>query len=781
MNKNYWQKCVLGGLFMLTPCLFFSCNDKLEDNDHFKVPSWLKGNAYEVLQKEGNYSIFLRGIDLTGNDGVVGGKSIVTVAAPNDEAFGKFLSEKGYGTIDEMYQANPQYVKNLIGMHLMYYAFDWDKMVNFRPEDGDAATADDKKYMAGLFYKHRTHSQDAIEDVNAVVDGAEQDIKVYHYERYLPVFSTKYFETKGISDAAADYNYFYPNTTWYGAEHSGDGFNIANAAVSDENNVITDNGYLYHVDRVIEPVNTIYDELKNNSDYSDFFNLYNSYLTYTPALDETNKTLGYTAYLRSHGNLPDIAYEWTFNGTGKVYTQTAFLESQGYSVFAPTNEAIGNFFKTFWSAEKGYANLESLDPLIKQYFVYQMFANDLYPVMPTEIKTGKVETTYGTKVNFDPASISQNRRKVCSNGFLYGMDEMTAPAIFSSVVGPAFKDVNYNCYLYTLDGSGLAASFAADNSQYVALIPSNAQFEAADPQMRLYTLSSGKQLQEYSSDAGAFVEMTKNSMLNLVNMHISDNATELKNEGLQVVSTYSPFNYWYVKDGKITNNTNFNQLLNPQYTGDPFVKFHEITNDGSAWTNGKAYSYDAPSIFKENSSETLKHTLAVCNDANYEYYLFAQLLNKAGLVSGTTIFFPADGVVISGSDKVVAFIPTNEVIRAHYTEIPGYKTLFDASGNFKPSAKLTATVKAELQSWLTNYFVSNVENQITDYPFLGSSCKGEFITKTMTTKLDIIDNGQSLAVKLVGSDTTVPVSAKYSYFPFAFTDGCIQFIDGLLK
>uniref|UniRef100_UPI00402635ED hypothetical protein n=1 Tax=Segatella copri TaxID=165179 RepID=UPI00402635ED len=141
MNKIYWQKCVLGGMFLLTPCLFFSCSDKLEDNDHYKVPSWLKGNAYEVLQKEGNYSIFLHGIDLTGNDGVVAGKSIVTVAAPDDEAFGKYLTEKGYSSIDEMYQANPQFVKNLIGMHLMYYAFDWDKMVNFRPNDGDAATA----------------------------------------------------------------------------------------------------------------------------------------------------------------------------------------------------------------------------------------------------------------------------------------------------------------------------------------------------------------------------------------------------------------------------------------------------------------------------------------------------------------------------------------------------------------------------------------------------------------------------------------------------------------
>ena len=171
MIRNYWQKCLMGGVLLLAPCLFFSCSDKLEDDDHYKVPSWLKGNAYEVLQKEGIYSIFLHGIDLTGNNGIVAGKSIVTVAAPNDAAFTEFLTEKGFSSLDEMYQSDPQYVKNLIGMHLMYYAFDWEKMVNFRPNDGDAATDDDKKQNAGLYYKHRTHSQDAIEDVSAVIDG----------------------------------------------------------------------------------------------------------------------------------------------------------------------------------------------------------------------------------------------------------------------------------------------------------------------------------------------------------------------------------------------------------------------------------------------------------------------------------------------------------------------------------------------------------------------------------------------------------------------------------
>lgn len=146
--KIYCRKLVAA---LATVLVAASCSDNLSEDDHYKVPSWLKGNAYEVLQKEGNYTTFLRGIDLTGNSGIVGGKSILTVAAPNDEAFKTFLSEKGVSSIDELYQKDPQYVKNLIGMHLMYYAYNWDKMVNFRPTDGDAATEEDKEKNAGMY------------------------------------------------------------------------------------------------------------------------------------------------------------------------------------------------------------------------------------------------------------------------------------------------------------------------------------------------------------------------------------------------------------------------------------------------------------------------------------------------------------------------------------------------------------------------------------------------------------------------------------------------------
>ena len=39
-----------------------------------------------------------------------------------------------------------------------------------------------------------------------------------------------------------------------------------------EYQIITNNGYIYNVDRVLEPLETIYDVLKKKSDYSDFLN-----------------------------------------------------------------------------------------------------------------------------------------------------------------------------------------------------------------------------------------------------------------------------------------------------------------------------------------------------------------------------------------------------------------------------------------------------------------------------------------------------------------------------
>lgn len=749
-----------------------SCADvDLASDEHYKAPDWLKGNAYEVLQKEGNYSIFLKGVDLSDYREIVAGKSILTVIAPDDDAFRSFLSGKGYSSIEDLDSRDHDYLNTLVGHHLMYYAFDWDKMVNFRPEDGDGATEEEKAVGAGYFYKHRTHSMDPIEDMvvkitaNAV---EETPLSVYHYERYLPVLSNKLFETKGI-DPTYNYTYFFPDTKWGGDSDTGKGcFNIANAMVTDKGSVVTDNGYLYHVDHVLDPLNTIYDELAKNPDFSKFLSIYNGYSKYEEASQEVLTSLGRQVFVHSHDGIPNIAWEWP-NLNWRLMKQ---LEHDGYNVFAPTNKAIEQFFANFWTEDTGYGSIDELDPLILEYFIKQSFAADNFIVFPQEIKAGNVLTSYATPITIDPDQVSY--RRLCCNGTLYGMDTMEMPAIFTSVVGPAFQDTDYQCYLYCLDRSATLLSLASKGTEFVTLMPSNDQMANTDPSIRLYSTTSGKELQQYNSEAGNFVEMGNTAMKNITEMHVAQNVSRLETSGTQVVSTNAPYNYWFVKDGKITTNALFNQQLEPTYTGDPFVAFHPIYNNGKSWDNGNSYSYDAEAIFEKAAGDGLGQRFATCQDKNFPYYMFAQLLQKAGLIANGTL----SATLASDDCRFIAFAPTNEVIAARLSEIPGCGSLKAVDGT------LTGTVsnndKPLLAKYLSQYFVNSMMNSFTDYPYLGSTCKGEFYTGG-SNMLRITDTGASLKVGFANSANTANVIPDYSYLPFAFKDGCLHFIDGLLQ
>ncbi len=747
---------------LLAVISFASCHD-IADDDHYKAPDWLKGNAWEVMESEGNHTTFLKAIELSGFKPIVNGQSILTVMAPDDQAWQSFLQAEGYSSVEDMYQKNPLQLRKTVGYHLMYYAYDWSKMVNFRPTEGDGATEEQKQVAAGLYYKHRTRSMDEMEQMRGKLNGVDTTVTVYHYERYLPVFSHLMFASKGI-DAKSNYEYFYPGSAWTGGSN---GFNVSNAGVTDNEATVTDNGYLYHVNQVIKPLETIHTTLKNNANYSDFINLYDTYASFVEADQETSTSLGKVVYVQVHNPLPNIALEWPVTN----YRSVATLERGTYTILAPSNQAISRFFQTFWGPQSGYLSLSDLDPLILQYFIMQSFAENTDPVFPEEIEKNQVMTAYGTPVNINTSEVDD--RLFCANGIVYGMNDMDAPAIFSSVVGPAFRDTTYQCFLYALDASDLVLSLASDKANFVTLVPNNLQFNQNEPQMRLNVTTQGKNLEVYSDVDGNFANVSSGQARSIVNMHTASNVSELKTSGTQVIETNTAFNYWYVRDGKITTSALFNEQLNPAYQGNPFVGFHEVSNNGEPWNNGRAYSYDYPMLFAEASGDGLTHRLAVGNDKNYEYYLFAQLLQKAGLVQNGTI--PS---IVSDDTRYIVFVPTNQAIKDNISKIPGCSALTIAD-DYTISGNVSTSNKTLLANYLRNYFVSSLMNTITSYPYPGSSCKGSFYTMGTET-MTIGEEGDGLYVGF-SPESRVGVSRKYFSLPFAFADGCMHFIDGILQ
>jgi len=755
---------------------------------YYQEPDWLKGSIYEVLQERGDYSIFLKGIELAGFKSIVNGKSILTVMAPTDSAFNAYL-EGHYGgkSIEELPRAE---LKKLIGFHILYYAFDKEKLINFRPGEGDGATKEEKLKNAGLYYKHRTKSQDGL---TLEIDTAGAEVSVYHMERFLPVFSYRMFQTKQI-DARYNYEYFFPTTAW----RDDAGFNVSNAAVT-EYSVLADNGYVYLVDRVLKPLETIYAELASNEDYSDFLELYDKYEYYQ--LDE-NLTLEYgdgtDLYQHYHSSpLPNIACEWPVTDYKKV-TDLAFVS---YSVFAPSNEAFRSFFREYWEVG-GY---DSLSEVSKQSIEYLLY-NSVYSssmVFPEEITKGLIENSYGTVIKFDVDRIPQANRKICVNGSFYGCSELTPPAMFGSVTGPAFQYKKYSYFLKMLNTADLILTLCSDATSYFMLYPSN----------ELMNQDGITQVDEVLYRGAG--KLSNSSQQNYVYAHvlsqdaITGSYRDLLTDagtGNHVFRTLSPgmYLYWYMKDGKITNSVKFTELLyNPALTEDQlFCNLQELSfRDG--WTNGKCYAYqnDVPYLFEgsmENAiySKFVPMMIGNRNNSATIYHGFVQLLELSGLLD-----FDSQSV-LPVVESCLMFVPSTAAVKQAVQEgrLPGVvsgSATVDDAGYF---GKCTVTNADSLQYYLLKYFIPMSTAVISNYPYVGweentaeglptlqsydEPVEGGKVV-TITTKIDVSDAGGKLSVQELDNDGNpvgerVDVVEDYHYFPFIFDDACVHFIKEVL-
>jgi hypothetical protein len=780
-NKSYLSKTLIT---LISLCfLLISCNK----DDYYATPSWLKGSIYQVLEQHGDYSIFLKGVELAKMKPMLDGKSILTVMAPNDSAFTVYLNEYYGGKKIEDLPVNE--ISKLIGFHVLYYSFDKNKLINFRPADGDGASVADKNINAGLYYKFRTKSMDSI---SIEKDTAGNDVSVYHLERFLPVFSYRMFQTKQI-DAKTNYEYFFPNTQWKHAN----GFNVSNAAVN-EFAIIASNGYIHTVDHVLRPLETIYKELASNTEYSDFLDLYNAYDYY---LLDANLTLEYgngtNLYQHYHSApLPNIACEWPVTD----YRLVDQLALKSYSVFAPNNTAFRSFFDDYWRVG-GYNSLSEVSKTSIEYLLFNcVYSSSI--VFPEEIKKGLIINSYGTKINFNVDNVPAANRKICVNGALYGLNELTPPSMFGSVTGPAFQYKKFTNFLTMLKSSDLVLTLSSDQTKYLMLYPSNDLMSKVGVTAGVNgSLYNGTQL------------MSATAQQNYVFAHVVslDGTTgsyqSLPTSGTHVLRTLSPTMklYWYMKDGKITNSVKHNQLLYVPgiVESDVYSDLTEL-NFRDGWTNGKCYSYEnttKPFMFEGSQANAIYGSFIPMmfsnrNQASTLYYGFIQLLDKAQLTESTS------QSIIPVVESSLMFVPTTTAIKQGILagKVPGIKTSSTDISDVNFFTNCTVTDLAALKYYMLQYFIPLSTAIISNYPYVGWQ---ETITtglptlqtydvplgggkvETKITRMKVTDANNKVSIETVDSNGNpsgnwVDVIEDYHYFPFVFDDGCVQFIKEVL-
>ena len=732
-----YKSLFMGLMALAISCLFVQC-EKKESESHYERPNWLKGNAWEVLEQRGDCAIFLQAVERTGFKDILAGKGIATIMAPTDAAFQAYFQAQGVHSLDEI-PINE--VKKLVGFHLVYYAFDKGRFMNYQPEGFDHA----EPVKAGLYYKHRTRSRDTISEWYDPVSKTNR--KIFHKDRFLPIFSSTLFGTKAI-DARSNYAYFYPNSIWNGA----DGFNVSNAKVS-EYAIPTDNGYLYILDQVIQPLETVYDELKDLPDYSVFMDMYNRFTSF---LYDEEATKNYTVsgdslFIVRHTPLPHIASEWAYNGEGGLpdYAHLADLSYKAFNVFAPNNQAMNAFFDAYWS--KYYDKIADVHFLPIALLLY----NHVYEgnvVFPSEIKSeSEIKSAFGTVISFDPQQ-DVAHKGMATNGVYYGLNKVIVPDMFYSVLGPLLQNPRYKIFLYMMVNTGLMQPLMSQDLRFTLFVPSDEVvlntlygdsyifWDEGNP------LVYGDEAVQVENADGVRVPMSQRAMELFVSNHIiTEQITQIG--GQQVYRTRNPFSYVYVTEQGVASSA--------LYSTNNWIQPKSI---GGNWNNGKVYEVETSLLREVGTIKYSFNTASTAGSPLSEFAEFAKLLGKAGLLeSGSELSF------LFG-DNFLLFAPGNdEIIQAQ-------------------NAGLIPQDNDELAEYLKYYFVPITDNSLSDYPFAGFAVQGDWATAQAAgvgqkRMLKVQDLGNSLQVQSDAGESAQVISA----FPKIFADGAIYRINQVFK
>ncbi len=717
-------------LFLMTSC-------QTEMDKYYELPSWLKGNAWEVLEAKGNYTIFLKGVEKTSYKDLVQGKGQITVMAPTDDAFKAYFVKKNINSLDGLSATE---LDKLIAYHLVYYSFTKERFENYNPEgvDAEAETA-----LPGLYYKFRTKSRDVITTETDSTDNNRQK-KVMHKDRFLPVFSYNLFNSKHI-DAKSNYEYFYPSSTWSGDN----GFNVSNATVN-EYALVTDNGYIYTLNQVIEPLETVYNELSRSADYSAFKNIYDRFINYEyDASSTTAYGNGDSLFLHYHSVLPAIASEWTNDVYSSVpdYAQLGALSRDAMNIFAPDNVSLEAFYKKYWEPYYGSGGLSKVNfmPLLALLTNHVNKGDILFP---ETIEAGKTTTTWGTPIVFDRNSAKL--KQICVNGTLYGLDHVIVPPMFEKVTSPMYCNPDYNMFLDM--SSSYIDILLSDQNQFKIFYPT-------DKMLINNTTFGGAAINYVNTNPNKYGSQEiqieglngMESMKSTQKKSISGNHIAIKTMSIRddeaIYKTINSYNYIYTKGNKVYSSATYNSG-----TSTPsFIKL-------GSWSNGTAYGLEGESSALVPETSQFKDVVASTAACPAEFTAFNWLIEASALAKTNPSFGFLQG------NRFIALIPTQKVVEDDFAvgKIP-----------WSPSSAVV--------NYLQYYFVDVSASNLLDYPFPGAGVKGELTTfrqmaNGQMAKLTLIDTGTGLQIE----DAKGHIVNVLSYFPRIYADGAAYLIDGLL-
>jgi uncharacterized surface protein with fasciclin (FAS1) repeats len=660
-----------GYLLILLAAMNTGCRKKALD-DYYDRPSNLAQPIYQQLSARGNFKSLLTLIDKAGYKQSLGDAGYWTFFAPTDSAFQVYFQTTGRSGAASVDSATARAIVQYL---LVYNGATEADLSNFQSILGNVPDLAFKRrtaYYSG-FYKDTSYAGTPYLTVasnrNNNGGGSNYYVSTDDDNKYLPYFTTAYFSARNLS--AHDYNYFYPSSSYTG-------FNVVDAKVL-EKDIIAQNGVIHIIDKVITPLQSIDEYLRNKPQYSEFRKLLEKYMVqFIPNLAATTKYnlvtgLNNQIYVKVYSNfLP-----FSPNNENFLKMDDNDAQRDGWSIMVPTNAALDNYINTV--VLQHYPSLDSVPT--------QVIADLLNSHMwPTTLWPSQFANTYnglGEAAKLNPNSDVVDPQ-ILSNGIFYGTNKVQDANVFSTVYGKAYLNPKFSIMTMLL-GQDIKGTVTNSSLRFTVFMMSDSAIHAAG-----YAYNANTNTWSFTPPGGA-TSTGDNNRLNLIRILetsvVSTPNGELNDLSPQgITNTYSGECIVYGNNqvrsvGQIDAGTVIN-----------------ITGSESA-SNGIVYYTDG--IFNFSQLNIGIHIQNLGQAPNSPFSYFWQYLKNS------TLYTPATGAILgvqSGSFYSV-FVPDSAAIVQAVNDgfLPGTGTAPNMVPNFAPT---DAASQLKVANFILNQIVS---------------------------------------------------------------------------
>ena len=417
-------------MVVVTSITLVSCRKEKFD-EYYGRPDNLAAPIYQQLEAKGNFTIFLKLIDKASYKDILSKSGYWTLFAPNDDALKVFFQEN---SIPNAEAVSTELASKIVRYALVFNAFKTDRISDFQSNIGWVPNQAFKRRTAYYdgFYKETVNGVERVvfssNRNNTNGNGTPFYVDGDNNNKYVPYFHEKYVSAKGLS--AADYNFFYPNQPYTG-------FNFVGGAVQTAD-IIAENGVIHEVNKVSLPLPSIDQYLEGKPQYSLFKSILDKYLV-TYQINE-QATRRYQILTGSSEKVYIKVYNagLAFSPNNENYLKQTDNDGQsdGYSLFVPTNSVLQDFIDT--KILEFYPSLDALP----QYILIDIINSHMWQNTVWPSQFGSQLNLLEETARFNP-STNVVDKQILSNGIFYGTNKVQESNTFFSVYSRPYLNPAY--------------------------------------------------------------------------------------------------------------------------------------------------------------------------------------------------------------------------------------------------------------------------------------------------------------------------------------------------